>query len=357
MPTAAPSAYSSPAWDEAFDTGGEIRPVARTALETVGAHDLRALRALVHEETRAAGMSFNADGGRREFVVDPVPRVIDAEEWTWLARGLEQRVRALDAFVADVHGPQRIIADGVMPGRVLGGAEYYEPELAGLRPPGRRFIGVAGFDIVRDDDGVLAVLEDNLRTPSGIAFAIATRAALAATLPEEVLAGVQPVEGVVELLREALLAAVPEAAPDPADPHVVLLTDGAANSAHWEHAWLARALGDPARASPPTCRRAATASCSHGAARRRDLPPHGRRTAATRRVGRLLVPADAQGHARRGQPVRHRRRGRQAHAGLRRGHGPLLPRRGAADPLRARRTTWRAPSTCARRSTASRSSS
>ena len=166
MPTAAPSAYSSPAWDEAFDPGGEVRPVARTALGAVGAHDLRALRALVHEETRAAGMSFNAEGREREFVVDPVPRVIDADEWAWLARGLEQRVRALDAFVADVHGPQRIIADGVMPGRVLGGADHYEPELAGLRPPGRRFIGVAGFDGVRGDDGVLAVREANLRTPS-----------------------------------------------------------------------------------------------------------------------------------------------------------------------------------------------
>ena len=245
MPTAAPSAYASPAWDEAFDAGGDVRPVARAALETVGAHDLRALRALVHEETRAAGMSFNAAGGQREFTVDPVPRVIDADEWAVLARGLEQRVRALDAFVADVHGPQRIIADGVMPGRVLGGAEYYEPELAGLRPPGRRWIGVAGFDVVRGDDGVLAVLEDNLRTPSGIAFAVATRTALAATLPEEVLAGVQPVDGAVALLGEALRAAVPAAAADPGDPHIVLLTDGAGNSAHWEHAWLARALDIP----------------------------------------------------------------------------------------------------------------
>src|SRR5687768_3451970 len=102
MPTAAPSAYASPAWDEAFDAGGEIRPASGPALAAVGAHDLRALRALVHEETRAAGMSFNADGGQREFVVDPVPRVIDADEWESLARGLEQRVRALDRFVGDV---------------------------------------------------------------------------------------------------------------------------------------------------------------------------------------------------------------------------------------------------------------
>ena len=76
-----------------------------------------------------------------------------------------------------------MIADGVMPGRVLGGAEHYEPELAGLRPPGRRWIGLAGFDVVRGADGELVVLEDNLRTPSGLAYAIASRAAVAATLP------------------------------------------------------------------------------------------------------------------------------------------------------------------------------
>jgi uncharacterized circularly permuted ATP-grasp superfamily protein len=125
-------------WDEAVAPGGEVRPVARAAIDAVGAHDLRAL---VHEETRAAGMSFAMDGRESEFVVDPVPRVMAADEWAALGRGLEQRLRALDAFVADVHGPQRMIADGVMPARVLGGAEHYEPELAGLRPPGRRWIG------------------------------------------------------------------------------------------------------------------------------------------------------------------------------------------------------------------------
>ncbi len=288
MPTAAPSAYASPAWDEAFDAGGEIRPASGPALAAVGAHDLRALRALVHEETRAAGMSFNAEGGQREFVVDPVPRVIDADEWESLARGLEQRVRALDRFVGDVHGPQRIIADGVMPGRVLGGAEHYEPELAGLRPPGRRWIGVAGFDIVRDADGGLAVLEDNLRTPSGIAFALATRAAMAATLPEEVLAGVQPVEGVLDLLRETLLAAVPEAALDPADPHVVLLTDG---TGHWEHEWLARALGIPL-VRPEDLQPRGDRVLLRGTARPVDVVY--RRTDQDRAdsdVGKLLVPA------------------------------------------------------------------
>ena len=238
-----PGYLTSGAWDEAIGPGGAVRPVARAALDAVGAHDLRALRALVHEQTRAAGMRFAVDGREAEFMLDPVPRVLEAREWAALARGLEQRLRALDAFVADVHGPQRIIADGVMPARVLGGAEHYEPELTGLRPPGRRWIGLAGFDVVRDADGELAVLEDNLRTPSGLAYAIASRAAVGATLPPG--SGVQAVDGAVALLGSALRAATPAAAPDPQDPLIVVLTDGPGNSAYWEHGWLARALDVP----------------------------------------------------------------------------------------------------------------
>ena len=105
-------------------------------------------------------------------------RVLARGEWDSLARGLEQRLLALDAFVRDVYGPQRIVAEGVVPARVLGGAEYYEPLLTHLRPPGGQWITVAGFDVVRDEDGALAVLEDNLRTPSGIAYAMAAREAV-----------------------------------------------------------------------------------------------------------------------------------------------------------------------------------
>ena len=230
------------AWDEVVAPDGKIRPAARAAMDAVAAHDLRALRALVREATRATGMAFNTASGPAEFEVDPVPRVLAGDEWDALAASLSQRLRALDAFVADVHGPQRIIADGVMPGRVLGGAEHYEPELTGVRPPGRRWIGVAGFDVVRTAAGELQVLEDNLRTPSGIAFALATRAAVAATLPAIAATELRPTDGAVALLGRALLAALPPAARDAADPTIVLLSDGPANSAWWEHAWLARAL-------------------------------------------------------------------------------------------------------------------
>ena len=254
--------------------------------------------------------------------------------------GLEQRLRALDAFVADVHGPQRIIADGVMPGRVLGGAEYYEPELAGLRPPGRRCIGVAGFDIVRDDDGVLAVLEDNLRTPSGIAYAIAD-ARGARRDPARGGAGRRAAGRGRGRAARARRCAPRCRRPRPtrADPH-----DRAAHRRGRQQrplgARLAGAGAGVPLARPADLRRAGDRVLLRtAAAGRRDLPPHGRRTARDSAARQAARARHAQGHARRGQRVRHRRRGRQARAGLRRGHGPLLPRRGAADPLRARPTT------------------
>lgn len=286
---------ASGAWDEAIEPGGGVRPVARAALEAVRGHDLRALRALVHEETRSAGMRFVIGGREEDFMVDPVPRVMAATEWDRMGRGLEQRLRALDAFVADVHGPQRIIAEGVVPARVLGGAEYYEPELAGLRPPGRRWIGLAGFDVVRDAHGELVVLEDDVRTPSGLAFAVASRAAVAATLPIAAELDLREVDGAVGILGRALLAAVPPAAPEPEDPLVVLLSDGPANSAYWEHEWLARALGITL-ATPGDLVARGDRLLLRGTLRPIDVIY--RRTDGDRAdsyIGRLLVPAMRQG--------------------------------------------------------------
>ena len=233
------------AFDEAMAADGSLRPEAGPAIAALAGHGLRAARALVHEEIRARGVVYRTATGAVPFEVDPVPRALSAQEWDPLARGLEQRLLALDAFVRDVYGPQRIVAAGVVPARVLGGAEYYEPLLSHLRPPGGRWIGIAGFDVVRDDKGVLAVLEDNLRTPSGIAYAVAAREAVTARLGDAGGAGPRGLEDTIPILREALRAATPPAAPDAADPAIVLLTDGPDNSAFWEHAWLARALGVP----------------------------------------------------------------------------------------------------------------
>ncbi len=181
------------------------------------------------------GVTFGAKGDER-FHVDPVPRLIEAAEWEPLAAGLSQRVRALDRWCADVYGAREIVRDGIVPARVIDTIETYEPELQGFQPP--LWVGIAGLDIVRDADGHFLVLEDNLRTPSGLAYAVAARNVSTEMLqPEE---PPLPLDALPELLRDTLVAAAPVD-----KPHAIVLTDGPDNPAYWEHAWLAGALEVP----------------------------------------------------------------------------------------------------------------
>jgi uncharacterized circularly permuted ATP-grasp superfamily protein len=198
----------------------------------LGGHDPADLAARARAAIAAAGVTFGALGDER-FLIDPVPRVIRAAEWEPLAAGLGQRVRALDAFCADAYGARRIVADGVLPARVIASAETYEPAVEGLSLP--RWVGVAGLDVVRDPEGRFLVLEDNLRTPSGMAYAVAARSVVS-----ELLAPASPrgLDGLVPLLADALAAVA-------VDGLAVVLTDGPDNPAHWEHGWLARALDVP----------------------------------------------------------------------------------------------------------------
>jgi uncharacterized circularly permuted ATP-grasp superfamily protein len=173
--------------------------------------------------SRATGVSF---GGDRPVHVDPVPRLVGADEWELLEVGLIQRVLALEAFVADVYGEQRIVQAGVVPGRVIDTCDHFDPLVAGLPAPPVR-IGVAGLDVVRDENGVLCVLEDNLRTPSGL--------------------------GYMKAARDSVAPAFPDFAPRPLDDalpplegeSVVLLSDGPSNTAWFEHRWIAAELDIP----------------------------------------------------------------------------------------------------------------
>jgi uncharacterized circularly permuted ATP-grasp superfamily protein len=196
--------------------------------------DLEALRAKVDDRLHRSGVIF----GTRLFAVDPVPRVIAAAEWEELRSGIVQRVRALEAFVADAYGSREIVRAGVMPERVLRGADHYEPELAGLRPPGG-WIGVAGLDLLRGPDGRFAVVEDNVRTPSGAAYLLAARDAVDAALGWAPPRRADVRDALLDGVGAALRAAAP---PGVEHPFAVLLTDGASNIAHWEHRFLAAAL-------------------------------------------------------------------------------------------------------------------
>src|SRR5262249_29381093 len=148
-------------------------------------------------------------------------------------RGLAQRVRALNAFVADAYGERRIVAEGVVPAYVIDTAEYYEPAVRGIEPPSGSWIGIAGLDVVRDGTGEWLVLEDNLRTPSGFAYIHAARIAVHEHLDVPPTALPRPLDGEIDLLADALPAATPERAGGHRAPRAVVLTDGPHNSAYW----------------------------------------------------------------------------------------------------------------------------
>jgi uncharacterized circularly permuted ATP-grasp superfamily protein len=212
-------------------------------LATLEEVDLRALSRSLSDDLRERRVTFGADdGGNVEaFVVDPVPRVIERDEWAALAGGLAQRAEALEQFVADVYGQRRIVAAGRVPWSAIESAEFFEPRMAQLPPASGRWIPIAGLDVVRDGDGPFVVLEDNVRTPSGIAYAVAARDALSGHLTVPDGMRVRSLEPAYEWLGEALRAAAPPEAGE--QPSVVVLTDGPSNSAYYEHGAIARRLG------------------------------------------------------------------------------------------------------------------
>ncbi|HEX8051449.1 MAG TPA: circularly permuted type 2 ATP-grasp protein, partial [Thermoleophilaceae bacterium] len=222
-------------YDEAFAARGEPHPHYRAAIEALEQRDLRVLESASADAVRERGAYF---GDNDAFAVDPVPRVLSAEEWSGLAAGLTQRVRALNAFLADIYGERRIVAAGVLPARVVESADHYEPWMAGVAVRGPR-IAAAGLDVVRDASGRFMVLEDNVRTPSGIAYAEVAREVVGELLDRP---GGDDFGPSFEALGAALRAAAPAGIDD---PNVVLLSDGESNSAWFEHRRIARRLGIP----------------------------------------------------------------------------------------------------------------
>jgi uncharacterized circularly permuted ATP-grasp superfamily protein len=219
----------------------EAAGVGAAALEALGDADLGALAGELREGLARDGIDFRSENGSTQFELDLVPRVIGGREWAMLEAGLAQRLRALNAFLADAYGPRRAVADGVLPARVIETAEGFEPQMTGVRPPGDAWAGIAGLDLVRGEDGEFRVLEDNLTTPSGFAYAVAAREAVLARLTPPRGREPLPLDGVAGMLGATLRAAAPEGG----DPAIVVLTDGPDNSAYWEHAWVAEALSVP----------------------------------------------------------------------------------------------------------------
>jgi uncharacterized circularly permuted ATP-grasp superfamily protein len=231
----------SEVFDEAFAPDGRVRPLYAELVGALERLDLEALAQAVAREAAERGVSFVLDGVEDAFSLDPVPRLIAADEWSLLERGLAQRVQALDRFVADAYAEQEIVAAGVLPHRALESCDHFEPRLVGLPPPPVR-IGVAGLDVVRGAHGRFGVLEDNVRTPSGVAYALAARECLDAQLPSWLADGRRRLDDAIDMLAATLREAAPEGV---GDPTTVMLSDGPENSAWYEHERLAGLLDLP----------------------------------------------------------------------------------------------------------------
>lgn len=187
------------------------------------------------------GITFAHEGREQTFPFDLLPRLVAQSEWRTIEQGLRQRVRALDLFLADVYGPQRAVHEGVVPNWLIVSCGGYMREMAGIDPPNGRWVHFAGIDLVRDDNGTWRVLEDNLRTPSGLSYVVQNRAFMRRVFPEAFdHHRIAQVDQGPLMLRDALAAAAPQRE---GDPCIVVLSPGPLNSAYYEHAFLAQQMG------------------------------------------------------------------------------------------------------------------
>ena len=232
------------AWDEMFEQPGQPRHGYQALVTALQPLDPAELRYRADQMARAftdRGVTFDHAGEERPFPLDLIPRIIDAVEWDHISRGVRQRVLAHEAFLADVYGPGQIFADGVLPRRVVLTSQHFRREAAGLNPHTGVRVHVAGVDLVRDEQGRFRVLEDNLRTPSGVSYVVENRLVMTRTFPTLFAEQhVNPVDEYPARLLAALRAAAP---PHADDPVVVLLTPGVYNAAYFEHTLLARLMG------------------------------------------------------------------------------------------------------------------
>lgn len=232
------------AFDEMFDAQGAVRGPYKGIYAELAPSDASELKARAEALSRAfldQGITFSLSGQERPFPLDLVPRVISAAEWARLERGITQRVKALEKYLDDIYGDQEILNDGVIPRRLVTSCEHFHRQAMGIVPPNGVRIHVAGIDLIRDEKGDFRVLEDNLRSPSGVSYVMENRRTMARVFPN--LFATHRVRSVDDYAGHLLRALRNSAATNEADPTVVVLTPGVYNSAYFEHSLLARQMG------------------------------------------------------------------------------------------------------------------
>jgi uncharacterized circularly permuted ATP-grasp superfamily protein len=223
------------AFDEAFAAPGEPRPHYAQVMAALAGHDLDGLRAETEAGLERIGAGF---GDATAFRADPVPRLFTAAEWERIERGLVQRARGINAFLIDAYGDQRGFEEGPFPRRLLETSPGFEPATRGLLSEEAPPAAVCGMDLIRAPDGEPLVLEDNLRTPSGLAYAAAVREVVTGLCEWPVAP--RPLDGFWGLLGDALRAAAPDGRDEPS---LALLSDGEGSDAWYEQRWLAGEIG------------------------------------------------------------------------------------------------------------------
>jgi len=235
--------------DEMFAAPGRPRAhyerLAERFSRLEGMRELQERQQLADQTFLRRGVTFTVysddRGTEKIFPFDLIPRIVPAPEWAHLEAGLIQRMTALNLFLADIYGPQHILREGVVPREMVETSKHFRREMVGLAVPRGLFVHINGSDLVRDQHGTYRVLEDNLRTPSGVSYVLENRQIMKRVFPNLIRDyRVRPVETYPNDLLALLMHLAPQHVPDPT---VVLLTPGVFNSAYFEHSFLARQMG------------------------------------------------------------------------------------------------------------------
>lgn len=233
-------------WDEMYDDSSKIRSqydIINNYLKATSPDNLYKKEELTRQLFMSQGVTFTVyndeQGIEKIFPFDIIPRIITSQEWDKIDRGIKQRLKALNLFIKDIYHDQFIIKDGIIPADLIYSCPNYLREMAGVDVPHDVYVHIAGVDLIRNNDGEFYVLEDNLRTPSGVSYMLENR-----EISKRIYPGILPKNGIrnVSEYPNVLYKKLSELS-DQAEPNVVLLTPGIYNSAYYEHSTLARLMG------------------------------------------------------------------------------------------------------------------